>query len=161
VVVVCKPQQGEILPADAQVCVIPRDVVPEKGLSAAVAAATYPLPRAHFTKEGWTLEPPEVVALLAKISRNGTPLTEYAGIKPLRGIMTGFNEAFVIDTSTRDLADGQPVELAGLSRIFSLHGFYTPVYTFRVWLWVNDGKRLWTQIGGKPRPFKGFTDNRG
>jgi hypothetical protein len=102
VVVVRKPQQGEILPADAQVCVIPRDAVPEKGLSAAVAAATYPLPRAHFTKGGWTLEPPEVVALLAKISRNGTPLTEYAGIKPLYGIKTGFNEAFLIDTSTRD-----------------------------------------------------------
>ena len=74
-----KPVQGETDPSDTQVCVIPRDAVPEKGLSAAVAAATYPLPRAHFTKESWTLEPPDVVALLDKIKSNGVPLAEYAG----------------------------------------------------------------------------------
>src|SRR5437763_9843718 len=48
VVVVRKPAHGETAPADTQVCVIPRDAVPEKGLSVAVAAATYPLPRLHF-----------------------------------------------------------------------------------------------------------------
>jgi len=85
-----------------QVCVIPRDAVPEKGLSAAVAAATYPLPRAHFTKESWTLEPPDVVALLGKIKQNGVPLADYAGVKPYRGVLTGLNEAFLIDTPTRD-----------------------------------------------------------
>lgn len=79
-----------------------RDAVPEKGLSAAVAKATYKLPRAHFTKESWTLEPPDVVALLEKIKRNGVPLAEYAGVKLYRGVLTGFNEAFLIDTPTRD-----------------------------------------------------------
>jgi Eco57I restriction-modification methylase len=102
VVVVRKPVPGETAPSDTQVCVIPRDAVPEKGLSAAVAAATYPLPRAHFTKESWTLEPPDVVALLDKIRRNGVPLAEYAGVKPLYGIKTGLNEAFLVDTPTRD-----------------------------------------------------------
>jgi hypothetical protein len=92
------PQAGE----GVEVCVIPRDAVPEKGLSAAVAAATYLLPRAHFTKESWTLEPPDVVALLDKIKRNGVPLADYAGVKPYRGVLTGLNEAFVIDTPTRD-----------------------------------------------------------
>ncbi len=76
--------------------------MPEKGLSAAVAAATYPLPRAHFTKQSWTLEPPNVVALLDKIRKNGIPLADYAGVKPLYGIKTGLNEAFLIDTPTRD-----------------------------------------------------------
>jgi hypothetical protein len=102
VIVVRKPVRGEAAPTDTQVCVIPRDAVPEKGLSAAVAAATYPLPRAHFTKESWTLEPPEVVALLDKIRRNGVPLAEFAGVKPYRGVLTGFNEAFLIDTTARD-----------------------------------------------------------
>jgi hypothetical protein len=69
---------------------------------AAVAAATYLLPRAHFTKESWTLEQPEVVALLDKIRKNGVPLAEYAGVKPLYGIKTGLNEAFLIDTATRE-----------------------------------------------------------
>jgi hypothetical protein len=102
VVVVRKPAHGETAPADTQVCVIPRDAVPEKGLSAAVAAVTYPLPRAHFTKESWTLEPPDVVALLEKIRHSGVPLAEYANGKPLNGIKTGLNEAFLIDTPTRD-----------------------------------------------------------
>ena len=30
------------------------------------------------------------------------PLSDYAGVKPLYGIKTGFNEAFLIDTCTRD-----------------------------------------------------------
>ena len=46
IVVLRKPLPGEDAMGDAQICVIPRDAVPEKGLSAAVAAATYPLPRA-------------------------------------------------------------------------------------------------------------------
>jgi len=110
VVVIRKPTAIEVLDAppegtrrqSAQICVIPRDLVPEKGLSAAVAAASYPLPLAAFSKESWTLEPPDVMALLEKIRRNGVPLAEYAGAKPLYGIKTGLNEAFLIDTATRD-----------------------------------------------------------
>lgn len=102
VVVVRKPMPSEASPDNTQVCVIPRDAVPEKGLSATVAAATYPLPRAHFTRESWTLEPPEVVALLEKIARKGSSLAEYAGARPLYGIKTGLNEAFIVDTPTRD-----------------------------------------------------------
>jgi hypothetical protein len=101
VLVIRKPN-GKPPPADTQVCVIPRDEVPEKGLSEAVARVTYPLPRAYFTKENWTLEPPGVVALLDKIKRNGMPLAEYSGCKPYRGVLTGFNEAFLIDTPTRN-----------------------------------------------------------
>jgi hypothetical protein len=105
VVVVRKPLTGEAAakaPADTDVCVIPRDDVPDKGLDEAVANATYRLPRAHFAKESWTLEPPAVMALLDKIRRNGVPLAEYAGVKPYRGILTGLNEAFLIDAATRD-----------------------------------------------------------
>ncbi len=105
VVVLRKPLAGPgapPAPADAQVCVIPRDDVPDKALDEAVAKATYPLPRAHFTKESWTLEPPAVMRLLDKIRRNGVPLKEYAGVEPLYGIKTGLNEAFLIDAATRD-----------------------------------------------------------
>lgn len=101
VLVVRKPDGGA-KPADTNVCVIPRDDVPEKALDKAVAKATYPLPIAHFTKESWTLEPPQVVALLSKIRLAGTPLVEYAKTKPYRGVLTGFNKAFVIDSQTRD-----------------------------------------------------------
>ena len=74
----------------------------EKGLAVAVAAATYPLPQTCFTKETWSLDPPEVIALLNKIRSNGIPLAEYAGVSPMYGIKTGFNEAFIIDGATRE-----------------------------------------------------------
>jgi Eco57I restriction-modification methylase len=97
-----KPLPGEDPQGEAQVCVIPRDAVPERGLAAAVNAATYPLPLACLTRESWILQPPAQAALLEKIRRNGVPLAEYAGLKPLYGIKTGFNEAFLIDGPTRD-----------------------------------------------------------
>jgi hypothetical protein len=97
-----KPGSSEDPYNDAQVCVIPRDAVPQKGLAAAVAEATYPLPRACFTKESWSLEPAEVMALLNKIRGNGVPLAKYTGVSPMYGIKTGFNEPFVIDSSTRE-----------------------------------------------------------
>jgi hypothetical protein len=79
-VVVVRPPDPSALPVEeTSVCVIPREAVPQKGLSAAVAAATYPLPRAHFTRQRWTLEPPEVVRLLDKIRRNGVPARRVCG----------------------------------------------------------------------------------
>ena len=39
---------------------------------------------------------------MAKIRENGVPLAEFAGVKPLYGIKTGLNEAFLIDTPTKD-----------------------------------------------------------
>ncbi len=55
-----------------------------------------------FTKESWVLEPKPVMDLLEKIRRNGVPLADYAGVKPLYGIKTGLNEAFLIDRAKRD-----------------------------------------------------------
>jgi hypothetical protein len=51
VITVRKLPAGEDPSGEAEVCVIPRDGVPEKGLSEAAAAASYPLPLACFTKE--------------------------------------------------------------------------------------------------------------
>ncbi len=101
VIVLRKPVSGPA-PTDTFVCLIPREDVPEKALDEAVAKATYPLPRMHFTKESWTLEPPNVARLLGKIRHAGQSLTDYANAKPYRGVLTGFNEAFLIDTPTRD-----------------------------------------------------------
>ena len=116
VVVVRKPLPGAA-PADTQVCVIPRDDVPEKGLDEAVTKATYPLPRRHFTKESWTLEPPNVVALLGKIKFRGTPLKNYVGASPFYGIKTGLNEAFLVDTVTRE-PTLKPIATAGHTSIW-------------------------------------------
>lgn len=101
VIVVRKPEPGEA-PDETQVCAVSRDDVPEKDLEEFVANHTQPFPRALFTKESWTLEPADVLALLSKIREERTALTEYAGCKPFRGVLTGYNEAFLIDTPTRN-----------------------------------------------------------
>lgn len=93
---------GDVVPEQFDLAVIPRDDVPREGLSAAVTAATYRAQRSDLSSEAWVLEPPDVAALLKKIKERGTPLAEYAGVNPLYGIKTGFNEAFLINTSTRD-----------------------------------------------------------
>lgn len=54
-----------------------------------------------FRPEGWTLANADKNAILRKMEENGVPLGEYAG-KFYRGILTGFNEAFFIDESTRN-----------------------------------------------------------
>ncbi|MFZ3055930.1 MAG: Eco57I restriction-modification methylase domain-containing protein, partial [Smithella sp.] len=51
--------------------------------------------------EGWTLEKPEILALMEKLRKAGKPLGEYVQGRFYRGILTGLNEAFVIDEATR------------------------------------------------------------
>ncbi|WP_291847491.1 Eco57I restriction-modification methylase domain-containing protein [Bradyrhizobium sp.] len=98
IIVARKPTSVDA-PLTTEVCVIPRDDVPEKALADAVAKATYTLPRAHFTESTWALEPPRVVSLLEKLRRNSIPLRDFTGSEPLYGIKTGLNEAFLIDAA--------------------------------------------------------------
>ncbi|MEL6675641.1 MAG: TaqI-like C-terminal specificity domain-containing protein [Bacteroidota bacterium] len=51
---------------------------------------------------GWSLVSLEVQALLDKLKDTGVPLGEYVNGKIYRGVLTGLNEAFVIDKETRD-----------------------------------------------------------
>lgn len=102
VIVVRKPSPGVTEPTQTTVCAIPRDDVPEKHLDEAVAHASYPLPRSHFTKDNWIIEPPAVVALFNKIKATGIPLAEKVGTSPMYGVKTGFNRAFLIDAATRN-----------------------------------------------------------
>jgi hypothetical protein len=54
-----------------------------------------------LTAEGWTLTDRRVQQLLAKLRAKGTPLKEYVDGKIYRGVLTGLNEAFVIDAKTK------------------------------------------------------------
>lgn len=51
--------------------------------------------------DGWQLENPEIRKLLEKIVSAGKPLGEIINGKFYRGVLTGFNEAFVIDEEKR------------------------------------------------------------
>ena len=56
----------------------------------------------QLTSDGWRLESPEVLRLLDKLRNAGKPLGEYVNGRLYRGIVTGLNEAFVIDKETKD-----------------------------------------------------------
>lgn len=67
-----------------------------------LAANKFKMPQTALTSEGWRLEQKEVLALLAKLRGMGKPLGEYVAGRFYRGILTGLNEAFVVDRATRD-----------------------------------------------------------
>jgi len=79
-----------------------RNIETIEHLPAAVAQEGWQQPQRSLRREGWALEQPEVLALLEKLRRSGTPLGEYVEGKFYRGIVTGLNKAFVIDQATRD-----------------------------------------------------------
>jgi hypothetical protein len=62
----------------------------------------YSINQSALDDKGWSLADDRTQALLAKISSKGVPLGEYVGGKIYRGILTGLNEAFVIDKATRE-----------------------------------------------------------
>jgi hypothetical protein len=57
--------------------------------------------QAELSDSGWTLADDKILELKKKIEEIGTPLREW-GVKINRGIITGFNEAFIINTSTKE-----------------------------------------------------------
>ncbi|MCT7951724.1 BREX-1 system adenine-specific DNA-methyltransferase PglX [Ancylothrix sp. C2] len=62
----------------------------------------FEMEQSQLTADGWRLESSAVLNLLDKLRKNGTPLGEYVNGRFYRGILTGFNEAFVVDRETRD-----------------------------------------------------------
>lgn len=84
-----------------RVCPVPRDRDTELSLEQYVDEHAYPIPWSRYGAEAWSLEPPEVDDLMAKLRSHGVKLREFAGVKPYRGVLTGFNEAFLIDDATR------------------------------------------------------------
>jgi hypothetical protein len=60
------------------------------------------VPQKEFRPDGWRLESPVALRLLDKLRAAGTPLGEHVNGRLYRGIVTGLNEAFVVDRATRD-----------------------------------------------------------
>jgi adenine-specific DNA-methyltransferase len=60
------------------------------------------VPQGQFGNEPWLIEDSTVRRLIERIKAAGVPLSEYVKGRFYRGILTGLNEAFVIDRATRD-----------------------------------------------------------
>ncbi|NIA12332.1 MAG: restriction endonuclease subunit R, partial [Nitrospiraceae bacterium] len=67
---------------------------------------------------GWALVDEQTQAVLDKLYKTGVPLGEYVDGKIYRGVLTGLNEAFVIDSSTRDKLIAEDPESAELIKPF-------------------------------------------
>ena len=97
-----KPDPGRQEGADVRVCPFPREALGTVELASYVDENAYGVPLARLGGEPWNLERPEVRALMDKIRQAGIALREFAGTAPYRGIVTGLNEAFLIDKAARD-----------------------------------------------------------
>ncbi len=85
-----------------QVTEFPRAALKLVQLSGYVQRHSHHVPQRRFTNAPWSLESSDVDDLMEKIKRMGVPLAEFAGVKPYYGIKTGLNEAFLIDTPTKE-----------------------------------------------------------
>lgn len=70
-------------------------------LTAAVRAAFF-VPQRSLRADGWQLANTQTLDLMDKLRAAGLSLGEYVSERFYRGIVTGLNEAFVIDRATRD-----------------------------------------------------------
>ncbi len=101
ILVARKPTAGPP-PATARVCEIPREQLRVDDLSRQIEAEGFEMPREKLSADAWALEPPGVGALMEKLRRVGAPLREYAKASPLLGIKTALNEAFLLDSATKE-----------------------------------------------------------
>lgn len=62
----------------------------------------FQISEARLTQEAWPLRSERETAVFEKLMRIGTPLGQYVNGRFFRGVTTGLNEAFVVDTATRD-----------------------------------------------------------
>lgn len=146
VIVARRPDDGEA-PKETTVCVVPRDLVRYEELLPQVESGSFPLSRAAFTRESWVLEPPEVRALMEKIRRRGVPLKDYAGVKPLYGIKTGLNEAFLVDQATRDRLVAEDPATAEIIKPYlrgqDIERWYSPPSGLHMIVMKSSGDHPW------------------
>jgi len=108
IIVVQKPTEAP-KPQTARLCTIPREQLRIDDLSVQIQREGAEMRLSQLGTDAWQLEPREVFELLQKIGNSGIPLKAFAKVKPLRGIVTGCNEAFLIDSKIRgELVARQP-----------------------------------------------------
>ncbi|ADC89128.1 hypothetical protein Thal_0494 [Thermocrinis albus DSM 14484] len=91
-----KPKKGHIV----KYLVVKQDEV-EDNLIDYIRANLKTIPQEKLSEKAFILADDEVLALKEKIEKVGKPLKEW-DVKIYRGVLTGYNEAFIIDTETRN-----------------------------------------------------------
>jgi adenine-specific DNA-methyltransferase len=90
-----KPSKGHIF----EFLTVPSDV---KDLESYLENANWQkMEQDKLSNNGWILGDDKVLSLKEKIEKVGKPLKEW-DVKIYRGVLTGYNDAFIIDTETRN-----------------------------------------------------------
>jgi hypothetical protein len=66
-----------------------------------VAAHNFTIPHDRLSPEVWALKSDKEAAVFAKVMQAGIPLGQYVEKRFFRGVTTGLNEAFIINTETK------------------------------------------------------------
>lgn len=67
-----------------------------------VKSQSFSMPQKELKAEGWQFADDAALRLMERLRQAGTPLGEYVKDRFYRGVVTGFNDAFVVDRATRD-----------------------------------------------------------
>jgi len=99
------------------------------------------LPSDHLDGSSWTFQNPKENRVVKKIESVGTPLNEIINSPIRRGIMTGYNDALIIDRELRDSLINKNPNLRPLIQKF-LSGEnvlrYTSEFSDEYLLWLHD-----------------------
>ena len=90
----------------------------------------YTVDKSLLDDGGWSLARREVQDLLRKLMNSSKPLKEYVNGKIHRGIVTGFNRAFIVSKEVRDQLIGEDAKSAEIIKPFligrDINRFVTP-----------------------------------
>ncbi len=100
------------------------------------------MPNSAFSGDNWSLADATVQSILNKLQAKSTSLEEYAASKIRRGILTGFNEAFIINKATRDILVAENPKSVEIIKPF-LVGEDIRKYSVE----FQDRFLIWTYIG--------------
>jgi hypothetical protein len=67
-----------------------------------VNSQSFSMPQKELNADGWQFADDTALRLMERLRKAGTPLGEYVKDRFYRGVVTGFNDAFVVDLETRD-----------------------------------------------------------
>jgi hypothetical protein len=74
----------------------------KSGLSTLIVQSGIRIPHIELRPERWQLENADESCLIDRLMRTGATLSEYSGHRPIRGILTGLNEAYYVATEARN-----------------------------------------------------------
>ena len=137
---------------------------PPSAISITSAGESFALPNAALTLGGteWSLLPPDVHAIVARIHATHSPLAETLSRVPIMGVKTGDNDAFFLDVkrvraNAVETTDGLHIPLTSVCRCVRGRDV-------RRWKIADPPWMLWPPAGGwrkPPRWVERFAEARG